>query len=104
MSEGRILGETGALLEPAAAGVISLAYTYLLGRPESAGYFQDPTHLAMRKSTLKGWGIRTSSDPFESKGNFAGNIRNGANSIVKGAVGNPPQNIHAHFSIPFLIC
>jgi len=39
MSEGRILGETGALLEPAGSGVISLAYTYLLSRPESAGYF-----------------------------------------------------------------
>ncbi|HEY2667662.1 MAG TPA: hypothetical protein VGK51_12565 [Actinomycetota bacterium] len=41
MAEGRLLSETGALLEPAGNGVISLAYSYLLSRPESAGYFPD---------------------------------------------------------------
>src|SRR2546423_8363747 len=40
-----------ALLAPAASGVISLAYTYLLSRPESAGFFQDSDHLAQRKQT-----------------------------------------------------
>src|SRR5467141_1434219 len=80
MSEGRILGETGALLEPAGTGVISLAYTYLLSRPESAGYFQDADHLAKRKSTLTGWWTRTSADPYESKGNFGEYMRKVANS------------------------
>jgi len=41
VAEGRLLGETGALLEPAGSGVISLAYRYLLSRPESASYFRD---------------------------------------------------------------
>lgn len=43
--EAFILRKTGALLQPAAGGVITLAYDYLLSRPESAGYFQDGSHL-----------------------------------------------------------
>jgi len=53
--EARILKETGALLEPAAGGVIALAYNYLLTRPESAKYFDEDAHLAQRKKTLKAW-------------------------------------------------
>ncbi|HKN48642.1 MAG TPA: protoglobin domain-containing protein [Actinomycetota bacterium] len=105
MSEGRLLGETGALLEPAGSGVISLAYTYLLSRPESAGYFQDPEHLAMRKSTLKGWWSRTSADPFESnekKGNFGEYMRRVANSHVKGAGDDPTREIPAQLTIALM--
>jgi len=53
--EASILRKTGALLQPAAGGVITLAYDYLLSRPESAGYFQDASHLTQRKMTLKNW-------------------------------------------------
>ena len=101
-AEGRLLGETGALLEPAGSGVISLAYTYLLSRPESAGYFQDPEHLAMRKSTLKGWWTRTSGDPFETEGNFGEYMRKVANSHVKGAGDNPHQEIPAQLTIALM--
>jgi hypothetical protein len=100
--EGRILGETGALLEPAGSGVISLAYSYLLSRPESAGYFQDPDHLAMRKSTLKGWWSRTASDPYESKGNFGEYMRKVANAHVKGAGADPHQEIPAQLTIALM--
>src|SRR5258708_11668952 len=102
MSEGRILGETGALLEPAGAGVISLAYSYLLSRPESAGYFEDPDHLAMRKSTLKGWWTRTSADPYESKGNFGDYMRKVANAHVKGGGADPHQEIPAQLTIALM--
>jgi hypothetical protein len=102
MVEGRILGETGALLEPAGSGVISLAYTYLLSRPESAGYFQDPDHLAMRKSTLKGWWTRTTGDPFETKGNFGEYMRKVANAHVKGGGGDPHQEIPAQLTIALM--
>jgi hypothetical protein len=102
MSEGRILGETGALLEPAGSGVIALAYSYLLSRPESAGYFQDPDHLAMRKSTLKGWWTRTSADPFESKGNFGDYMRKVANSHVKGAGDDHTREIPAQLTIALM--
>lgn len=102
MAEGHILGETGALLEPAGAGVISLAYTYLLSRPESAGYFQDPDHLAMRKSTLKGWWTRTAADPYESKGNFGDYMRKVANAHVKGGGGDPHQEIPPQLTIALM--
>ncbi|MGH3669509.1 MAG: hypothetical protein ACRDSH_02570, partial [Pseudonocardiaceae bacterium] len=46
--ESGILRRTGPLLGPAAGGVVALAYDYLLSRPESAGYFQDTSHLVER--------------------------------------------------------
>jgi len=102
MSEGRILGETGALLAPAATGVISLAYTYLLGRPESAGYFQDADHLAKRKSTLTGWWTRTSKDPYETQGNFGEYMRKVANSHVRNAGDHPNLEIPAQLTIALM--
>ncbi|HEX2298559.1 MAG TPA: protoglobin domain-containing protein [Pseudonocardiaceae bacterium] len=63
----RILRKTGPLLEPAGGGVVAMAYDYLLSRPESAGYFQDATHLAMRKQTLKGWWARSTTRPMDEK-------------------------------------
>src|ERR1700730_8371839 len=102
MAEGRTLGETGALLEPAGNGVISLAYGYLLSRPESAGYFQDPEHLAMRKSTLKGWWTRTAADPFETQGNFGDYMRKVANAHVKGGGADPHQEIPAQLTIALM--
>src|SRR5262249_18864434 len=63
----KILEKTGALLEPAGGGVVAMTYDYLLSRPESAGYFQDPTHLAMRKETLKGWWIRSTTWSADGK-------------------------------------
>ncbi len=101
-AEGRVLGETGALLEPAGSGVISLAYSYLLSRPESAGYFQDPEHLAMRKSTLKGWWTRTAADPYETKGNFGEYMRKVANAHVKGGGDDPYQEIPAQLTIALM--
>jgi hypothetical protein len=38
----RTLVESGAMIAPAASGVLSLASTYLLGRPESSAYAEDP--------------------------------------------------------------
>jgi hypothetical protein len=102
MEEGRTLGETGALLEPAGNGVISLAYSYLLSRPESAGYFQDPEHLAMRKSTLKGWWTRTAGDPFQTQGNFGDYMRKVANAHVKGGGDDPHQEIPAQLTIALM--
>jgi hypothetical protein len=102
MSEGRILGETGALLEPAGTGVISLAYTYLLGRPESAGYFQDAGHLAKRKATLTGWWTRTAGDPFETQGNFGDYMRKVANSHVMNAGEHPNVEIPAQLTIALM--
>lgn len=63
--EASILRRTGPLLGPAADGVVTLAYDYLLSRPESAGYFQDSSHLAQRKMTLKGWWWRTTTKPMD---------------------------------------
>jgi len=101
-SEGRLMGETGALLAPAASGVISLAYTYLLGRPESAGYFQDSDHLAQRKQTLKAWWIKTSSDPFETRGEFGDYMRKVANAHVKGGGTHPDVEIPAQLTIALM--
>ena len=93
-AEGRVLGETGALLGPAAAGVISLAYTYLLSRPESAGFFSESEHLAQRKQTLKAWWIRTASDPYDTNGGFGDYMRKVANAHVRNA------GTHPHVEIP----
>jgi hypothetical protein len=101
-SEGKILGETGALLAPAASGVISLAYSYLLSRPESAGYFQESDHLAQRKQTLKAWWIRTSADPFQSEGGFGDYLRKVANAHVRNAGTHPEVEIPAQLTIALM--
>ena len=44
---------------------MTLAYDYLLSRPESAGYFQDASHLTQRKMTLKAWWSRTTTRPMD---------------------------------------
>ena len=40
--QAAILRQTGPLLAPAAGDVITLAYDYLLSRPESAGFSKTP--------------------------------------------------------------
>lgn len=85
--EGRILRKTGPLLEPAGGGVVAVAYDYLLSRPESAGYFQDASHLAMRKQTLKGWWSRTTTRPMDSK--FHSYMSKVADAHVKGGGQTP---------------
>jgi hypothetical protein len=67
VKEARVLKKSGPLLEPAGGGVVAVAYDYLLSRPESAGYFQDAEHLAMRKQTLKGWWARSTTQPMDGK-------------------------------------
>ncbi|HLI57657.1 MAG TPA: protoglobin domain-containing protein [Actinomycetota bacterium] len=101
-SEGKILGETGSLLAPAASGVISLAYTYLLSRPESAGFFSESEHLAQRKQTLKAWWIRTSADPFESNGGFGDYMRKVANAHVLNAGTHPSVEIPPQLTIALM--
>ena len=78
----RILRKTGPLLEPAGGGVVAVAYDYLLSRPESAGYFQDASHLAMRKQTLKGWWARSTTRPMDEK--FHSYLSRVADAHVKG--------------------
>ena len=102
MAEGRILGETGSLLAPAASGVISLAYSYLLSRPESAGFFQDSEHLAQRKQTLKAWWIRSAADPYETKGEFGDYLRKVANAHVRGAGTHPEVEIPPQLTIALM--
>jgi hypothetical protein len=102
MSEGEVLGETGALLAPAGDGVISLAYSYLLSRPESKGFFQDSDHLKQRKQTLKAWWIRTSSDPFDTNGGFGDYMRKVANAHVKGAGTHPEVEIPPQLTIALM--
>ncbi|HEU5002909.1 MAG TPA: protoglobin domain-containing protein [Actinomycetota bacterium] len=102
MAEGRILGETGALLAPAASGVISLAYSYLLSRPESAGFFSESDHLAQRKQTLKAWWIRTSADPYQSKGEFGDYLRKVANAHVTGGGTHPTVEIPPQLTIALM--
>lgn len=97
--EGRILEETGALLAPLASGVVSLAYSHLLSRPESAGYFQDAQHLAQRKETLMGWWVRTASDPYDADGDFGTYLREVANAHVKNAGTYPHVGIPAQLTI-----
>ncbi|GAC1371801.1 MAG: hypothetical protein NVSMB32_15830 [Actinomycetota bacterium] len=102
LAEGRILGETGALLGPAASGVISLAYTYLLSRPESAGFFSESEHLARRKMTLKAWWVRTAADPHESKGDFGSYLRGVANAHGKGGGTHPDVEIPSQLTIALM--
>lgn len=80
--EARVLRKSGPLLEPAGGGVVAVAYDYLLSRPESAGYFQDPGHLAMRKQTLKGWWSRSTTQPMDGK--FCKYMSRVADSHVQG--------------------
>lgn len=79
--EATILRKTGPLLGPAADGVVTLAYDYLLSRPESAGYFQDASHLTERKMTLKGWWTRTTNKPMD--GDFHSYMSRVADAHVK---------------------
>ncbi|MGA9693579.1 MAG: protoglobin family protein [Pseudonocardiaceae bacterium] len=90
--EQAILRKTGPLLGPAAGGVVTLAYDYLLSRPESAGYFQDASHLTQRKMTLKAWWSRTTTKPMD--GNFHGYMSKVADAHVKDG------GTHPHVVIP----
>ena len=83
VAEGRLLGETGALLEPAGNGVISLAYRYLLSRPESAGYFQD-------------------ADPCRINGNFGDYLRKVANGDVRGGGADADREIPPQLTIAMM--
>src|SRR5439155_436888 len=101
-AEGRILEETGALLAPLASGVVSLAYSHLLSRPESAGYFQDAHHLAQRKETLMAWWVRTASDPYDAGAEFGTYMRRVANAHVKNAGMYPDVGIPAQLTIALM--
>jgi hypothetical protein len=98
--EGRILAATGPLLEPAAGGVIALAYDYLLSRPESRGYFEEHEHLAQRKKTLKAWWIRTTSEPMDAC--FAGYMRKVADAHVKDGGTHPSVVIPPQLTIALM--
>ncbi len=101
-AEGRILEDTGALLAPLAGGVASLAYSHLLSRPESAGYFQDPHHLAQRKETLMAWWVRTASDPHDAYADFGSYLRRVANAHVRNAGTQPDVGIPAQLTIALM--
>ncbi|MGH3915914.1 MAG: protoglobin domain-containing protein [Pseudonocardiaceae bacterium] len=88
----RTLRETGHLLEPAAGGVVAVAYDHLLSRPESAGYFQDAGHLAMRKKTLKAWWSKSTTQPKDGK--FHAYLSRVADAHVKGG------GLHPQVAIP----
>ncbi len=90
--ETSILRKTGPLLGPAAGGVVTLAYDYLLSRPESAGYFQDASHLTQRKMTLKTWWSRSTMKPMD--GDFHAYMSKVADAHVKGG------GTHPHVVIP----
>ena len=90
--ESSILRKTGPLLGPAAGGVVTLAYDYLLSRPESAGYFQDASHLAQRKMTLKAWWSKSTTKAMD--GDFHGYMSRVADAHVKGG------GTHPHVAIP----
>jgi hypothetical protein len=98
--EASILRKTGALLQPAAGGVITLAYDYLLSRPESAGYFQDASHLTQRKMTLKNWWSRSTTKPMD--GDFHAYMSRVADSHVKGGGTHPHVVIPADLTIALM--
>ena len=102
VDEGRILEETGESLGPLASGVVSMAYSYLLSRPESAGYFQDAHHLAQRKQTLMEWWVRTASDPHDAPADFAAYLRRIANAHVRNSGSHPEVGIPAQLTIALM--
>ena len=98
--EASILRRTGPLLGPAAGGVVTLAYDYLLSRPESAGYFQDASHLTQRKMTLKGWWSRTTTKPMD--GDFHSYMSRVADAHVKDGGTHPHVVIPADLTIALM--
>jgi hypothetical protein len=98
--EASILRHTGPLLGPAAGGVVALAYDYLLSRPESAGYFQDTSHLAQRKMTLKAWWTRSTTQPMD--GTFHTYMSRVADAHVKGGGTHPHVVIPANLTIALM--
>ena len=98
--EASILSKTGSLLAPAAGGVVTLAYDYLLSRPESAGYFQDASHLAARKMTLKAWWAKSTTKPMD--GAFHSYMSTVADAHVKGGGMHPNVVIPADLTIALM--
>ena len=98
--ESGILRKTGPLLGPAAGGVVTLAYDYLLSRPESAGYFQDASHLVERKMTLKAWWTRSTTQPMDGK--FHSYMSRVADAHVKNGGTHPQMVIPADLTIALM--
>jgi protoglobin len=98
--EMSILRKTGPLLGPAAGGVVTLAYDYLLSRPESAGYFQDASHLTQRKMTLKAWWSKTATKPMD--GDFHAYMSKVADAHVKDGGTHPHVVIPADLTIALM--
>lgn len=98
--EMAIMRKTGPLLGPAGGGVVTLAYDYLLSRPESAGYFQDASHLTERKMTLKGWWSKTTTAPKD--GDFHTYMSKVADAHVQGGGSHPHVAIPADLTIALM--
>ena len=98
--QAQILRKTGPLLEPAAGGVVAVAYDHLLSRPESAGYFQDAPHLAQRKKTLKTWWSKSTTKPMD--GDFHAYLSRVADAHVKGGGQYPNVVIPADLTIALM--